>query len=574
MRYRSFSFVIFFIALVILLLNLSLYLKNTSNSYSKADLEVNFSDSYQGNYLAGYYALKNNYMGEAAEYFDLVLQQYPDNLEIIKDSYIAHILSGDVDRAIDLINLNPQSNNGIILTIKALKDKNYDQALSFLKVKSTDNENYIDGSILTLISSWCHAYKGNYSEALNEIEYIDHKSPSFAILDRYNLIKLQQALILDLADNSEKAEAIYDNLAGNNQSFLMIKLAGNFYERAGKIDKAKNLYAGYGLANPLSIVFSNDLKRLDEKKYLTEKFVSTPTQGVNLLLSELANLLFESKLYNVGLIYAQLGVYLDPYNEYTNIAIANYYNSAKDYEKSLSYLKKIPENSFLYESTKLNIAEALFRSGNVDQAKNIFNELQQRNPDNLEPILLYADLLQENEQIEESIKIYSSIIANFKEQKPYQWYIYYMRGFNYNLTKDFVNAEEDLTEALKLNPTHYSIMNDLAYGWVTEKRNLDQALVMIKKALDQSPNSPQIMDSLGWALYMQGKYNEAASLLEKASELLPSDSTIYDHLGDAYWKIGHKIIAKFEWQYAIDHSKDPEEQERLQNKINNGLPEN
>ena len=61
-----------------------------------------------------------------------------------------------------------------------------------------------------------------------------------------------------------------------------------------------------------------------------------------------------------------------------------------------------------------------------------------------------------------------------------------------------------------------------------------------------------IIDSLGWAYYRMGRYDEAVRELEKAVELKAGDPVINDHLGDAYWKVGRKLEAKFQWNHAKD----------------------
>ena len=60
---------------------------------------------------------------------------------------------------------------------------------------------------------------------------------------------------------------------------------------------------------------------------------------------------------------------------------------------------------------------------------------------------------------------------------------------------------------------------------------------MIVKAAEQRPNDGYIIDSLGWAFYQIGQYEEAVIKLEKAVELT-SDSIIIDHLGDALFLCG------------------------------------
>ena len=56
-----------------------------------------------------------------------------------------------------------------------------------------------------------------------------------------------------------------------------------------------------------------------------------------------------------------------------------------------------------------------------------------------------------------------------------------------------------------------------------------------------------IIDSLGWAYYRLGRYDDAVRELEKAVELKAGDPVINDHLGDAYWKVGRTLEAKFQW---------------------------
>ena len=66
---------------------------------------------------------------------------------------------------------------------------------------------------------------------------------------------------------------------------------------------------------------------------------------------------------------------------------------------------------------------------------------------------------------------------------------------------------------------------------------------MIKRAVAQRPDDGYIVDSLGWAYYRLGNYEEAVKQLERAIELKPEDPTINDHLGDAYWRVGRTLEA-------------------------------
>ena len=80
---------------------------------------------------------------------------------------------------------------------------------------------------------------------------------------------------------------------------------------------------------------------------------------------------------------------------------------------------------------------------------------------------------------------------------------------------------------------------------------------MIVKAVKQRPNDGYIIDSLGWAYYQIGKYEEAVEQLEKASQLL-SDVIIIDHLGDALFYTDRKIEALFQWERALKFNPSQE----------------
>ena len=61
--------------------------------------------------------------------------------------------------------------------------------------------------------------------------------------------------------------------------------------------------------------------------------------------------------------------------------------------------------------------------------------------------------------------------------------------------------------------------------------------------------------------------------LERAIDLKPEDPTINDHLGDAYWRVGRTLEAKFQWAHARDLKPEPEDLPKIEAKIANGLPD-
>ncbi len=79
--------------------------------------------------------------------------------------------------------------------------------------------------------------------------------------------------------------------------------------------------------------------------------------------------------------------------------------------------------------------------------------------------------------------------------------------------------------------------------------------------------------SLGWANFRIHNYDEAVKELERAIELKPEDPTINDHLGDAYWRVGRVLEARFQWAHAKDAKPDPEDLQKIEEKLRSGLPD-
>ena len=130
-----------------------------------------------------------------------------------------------------------------------------------------------------------------------------------------------------------------------------------------------------------------------------------------------------------------------------------------------------------------------------------------------------------------------------------------------------------MRKALELQPEQPHVLNYLGYSWIDQGINLDEGMKMIKRAVDQRPDDGYIVDSLGWAYYRIGNYEDAVKNLERAIDLKPEDPTINDHLGDAYWRVGRTLEAKFQWAHARDLKPEPEELPKIEAKIENGLPD-
>ena len=128
-------------------------------------------------------------------------------------------------------------------------------------------------------------------------------------------------------------------------------------------------------------------------------------------------------------------------------------------------------------------------------------------------------------------------------------------------------AAEQLQTILKLDPNDALVNNNLGYLWADQGKNLKEAERLIRKAveldrqqvrsgtlsrLDDGGENAAYLDSLGWILFRRGQVQEAVTWLEKASSLPTGeiDPTVWDHLGDVYFKLGMIAKAGIAWQKA------------------------
>jgi tetratricopeptide (TPR) repeat protein len=193
-------------------------------------------------------------------------------------------------------------------------------------------------------------------------------------------------------------------------------------------------------------------------------------------------------------------------------------------------------------------------------------------------LVALGNVYRARKQYAEAAPIYGRAIARTPEGDPGLWPLYYYRGTAYERAKDWPKAEADLKKAMELVPDSQPIgksqvLNYLGYSWVDQNINVDEAFKLLKRAVELNPRDGMIIDSLGWAYYRLGRYEDAVRELEKAAELKAGDPVINDHLGDAYWHVGRRLEAKFQWQHAKDSNPEPDDLKKIEEKLANGLPE-
>jgi tetratricopeptide (TPR) repeat protein len=152
--------------------------------------------------------------------------------------------------------------------------------------------------------------------------------------------------------------------------------------------------------------------------------------------------------------------------------------------------------------------------------------------------------------------------------------VWFMRGAMYERMKKVDLAEVEFQKVLKQDPNNADALNYLGYMLADRNMRLDEALSLIKKAVDRFPENGAFLDSLGWAYYRLGRYGEAEDTLKVAVEKTPKDPTVHDHYAETLLKQNkvREAVAQLqtsvkEWETSPPADYDAQEAGKVKSKL-------
>jgi Tfp pilus assembly protein PilF len=101
-------------------------------------------------------------------------------------------------------------------------------------------------------------------------------------------------------------------------------------------------------------------------------------------------------------------------------------------------------------------------------------------------------------------------------------------AFGYSDVGKKDKAEQYYRRALSMEPEKPGRMNELAFFLIDNDRNVDEGMNLVNKALVLSPDNYLFLDTQGWGLYKQGKYDKALEIIQKSWDLRRKKA-VYDH---------------------------------------------
>jgi tetratricopeptide (TPR) repeat protein len=522
-----------------------------------------------GSYLAARHAGVERDSGTAAAYYLNVLKADPRNADLLSRSFLSVLTDGDIDEAGRLADRLIQLDRTdriarLVIGVRALKQKQYAIARQNF---AQSVRGPVTDLTATLLSAWALAGAGDTRAAIDTLDRL-------AGPDWYAIFKdLHAGLILDVANNKKEAGKRYERAyKADPMALRTVQAYAHYLSRNGGKDDALKLYQQFNKAVADHPVVVEEMKQISAGDRLPP-LADSPRAGAAEALYGLGASIGRRGGEDLALVYLQLALYLEPTHAMALLSLADLYDSLKKPELAIKIYDRIPTSSPLRRNAEIQVTSDLDSLDRTDEAKKRLEALIAEHPKDSEAIIALGNILRGRKSFVECAEVYSKAVDNLAVPEKANWVLFYFRGICYERSKQWPKAEADLKKALELFPDQPLVLNYLGYSWVDQGVNLDEGMSMIRRAVEQRPDDGYIVDSLGWANFRIGNYEEAVKDLDRAVELKPDDSTINDHLGDAYWRVGRVLEAHFQWSHAKDLNPDAEDLPKIEQKLKSGLPD-
>ncbi|UOM35713.1 tetratricopeptide repeat protein [Acuticoccus sp. I52.16.1] len=525
--------------------------------------------SLSGFYLAARHARFNQDLTAAAGFYVSALAKDRANTDLLDTSLILNVASGNISRSVTLAEqlLRSEPDNWIALTTLAVDQiRNGERGAAMETLGNLDEVGgQIQELVAGLLEAWITVAKNDTDGALAHLEELSgprQYEPSTT---------LHTGLIADFAGRNDVAgEALEASFKRDAGSPRVVEAYVRALARAGNLDRANEILDEFEERLGGNDQFTASLREAIAAGDVAP-LIDTPMKGA------------AEALYGLGTAYArdggnaqaaalfQLALYLDPESYFAAMALGQVMESLQQYEAAIEIYRRIPDGHALSRTARVQEALNLNALERNAEAISLLSTAVEQDPTDVPTTVVLGNVYRDMENYDQARQTYSKAIDALGDVPPAYWTLYYFRGIARERTNEWDGAERDFRLALTYRPDNAHTLNYLGYSLIDRGEKLSEAIGMVRRAVAAEPSNGYIVDSLGWAYYRLGRYQDAVRELERAVNLKPIDPVINDHLGDAYWQVGRKREAMFQWAHARDFDPDPELTASIAKKLAEGL---
>lgn len=528
-----------------------------------------------GPYLAARLATVDNDFSAAAKYFVQASAHDPEDIYLQDSALVALTSAGDVEGAVKLADEMIEKNGftelaGLMHRARLIREGEWDALVTFVdENRQTDvplQDDLMDG----IIRAWAILGAGRASDAMQAFEDMA-KNPNTAPIINYHL-----AMARALVGDYESADTLMQNSEANGH-LLGVQARVQILAQLNRRDDAVALLDSLQGASDEPQLQALRQKLQDDQPIAFD-VIAGPQDGIGHLLLSFASALSDgADPEPLSLIHARLAAWISPQNPEAHLMVAQFLQDRQQFDLAEAEFEIVRKMGQMRPQAELSRIDALARAERADDAEKAALALTAAYPDMAPAWIALGDVKRQQEDYKAAITSYDKAMDLLKDAPaPARWFPLYARGIALERDGQFDRAEADLLAALEIRPDQASLLNYLGYSWIDRGENLDRALGMIEKAVKLSPDDGYILDSLAWAYYRLGRYEEAVAPMELAIGTMASDPVVNDHLGDIYWMVGRKREAQIQWRRAL--SFDPVASgevnpDRIRDKLDRGLTE-
>ena len=546
-----------------------IFLLYQTSSFSKISDVNKFDQKNLSNYFSAVLSINNNDAKNSLKFLE--------NSKILNDrheehfkNYIKSLVANEkVDLAIKKIKYSQNNysflEREVILLVDNLINKNLEKSsLNLEKIESLiDPDDRYHIILSKVLKNYLEVFKNNNIES--------YKNNNFAELDDISLAFL--SCYFDLKNTDKRFEEFieYD---GSSSRYIYFYL--DYLIEQNKINKIDQVLQNINQLNK-PLLIAQSVKWIEEKNYnkLNNLFSCKNEKDI---IAEffylIANLYSSQGLFKESNFYIILAKYLNPKFTLNSTLLIENYMDTKKYELVKNELSNIEKDNVIYNWFKVKKNASIIQETKNDDSALKFIKKEYRKIQNPSNKILFdmANILRNFQDYEGAIEIYSNLIKypNYSAEEYAD--LLYKRGTSYERKKDFLKADEDLIESLKIDPDEPYVLNYLGYSWLERSYKIPEAMDMLKEAYSLRENDPYITDSIGWAYYLIEDFVNAKKYLEKAVKLMPYDPIVNDHYGDVLWRLNKKVQARYFWNGVLKLEDTEEElKKEIEKKLVFGL---
>lgn len=227
--------------------------------------------------------------------------------------------------------------------------------------------------------------------------------------------------------------------------------------------------------------------------------------------------------------------------------------SRNEYQKAIDWYQQVNTGEYRFDA-RIRSANLVARMGNTDEAIELLKKMADGSQSKASLVRIYlakGEILKEADRPADAIKIYNQAL----QVVPGNIDLLYARGLTGEKVGNIQLLEDDMRTILKTEPDNAHALNALGFTLADVTDRIQEAFLLLQRAIQIKPDDPAIIDSYGWVNYRLGKYDEAIRLLRKALSQM-HDGEIAAHLGEVLWVVGQQKEAIGVWKRALEKSPD------------------